>query len=81
MKSDWRFASFGRRLKNLRYRRQEAKLEKRRQAAEDVMKRVDAILDKINEVGIENLTKAERKFLEEASSQLSGRGDKSEQSR
>jgi hypothetical protein len=34
------------------------------------MKKVDAILDKINEVGMENLTKAERKFLEEASSQL-----------
>jgi hypothetical protein len=37
------------------------------------MKRVDAILDKINEVGIDNLTPAERKFLEDASSQLSGK--------
>ena len=35
------------------------------------MKRVDAILDKINEVGIEKISKADRKFLEEASSRLS----------
>jgi membrane associated rhomboid family serine protease len=71
LKLDWRWLSVGRLFKNLRYRRQEAKLEKRRQEAEDIMKRVDAILDKINEVGIDNLTRAERKFLEDASSQLS----------
>lgn len=70
MKLDWRWLRLGSFFKNLRNRRQEAKLEKRRQEAEDIMKRVDAILDKINEVGIENLSKAERKFLEEASSQL-----------
>lgn len=70
LKMDWRWMAIGRKLKNLRYRRQEAKLHKRRQEAEDIMKKVDAILDKINEVGMENLTKAERKFLEEASSQL-----------
>ena len=35
------------------------------------MKRVDAVLDKINEVGIENISPAERKLLEEASSHLS----------
>jgi hypothetical protein len=54
----------------LRYKRKTAKLEKRKHQAEDVMKRVDAILDKINDVGIENLSRAERKFLEEASTQL-----------
>lgn len=70
LKLDWRWNWLGRRFKSLRFRRQEAKLNKRRQEAEDIMKRVDAVLDKINEVGIENLTKAERKFLEEASSQL-----------
>jgi membrane associated rhomboid family serine protease len=71
LKIDWRWLRIGRLFKNLRYKRQEAKLEKRRQAADDIMKRVDTILDKINEVGMENLTKAERKFLEDASSQLS----------
>jgi hypothetical protein len=72
---DWRWAYLGRKLKDLRYRRQSAKLEKRRQEADDIMKRVDAILDKINEVGLENLSKSERKFLEEASSHLSDQKD------
>ncbi len=35
------------------------------------MRRVDAILDKINEVGIENISKEDKKFLEEASHILS----------
>jgi len=55
----------------MRYRRQEAKLEKNREKAADVMRQVDALLDKINEVGLEGLTKAERRFLEEASSKMS----------
>ncbi|MBU0984917.1 MAG: rhomboid family intramembrane serine protease [candidate division Zixibacteria bacterium] len=76
-KSDWRLLSFSRKVKSFKYRRQEAKLEKNRQAAQDTMRRVDAILDKINEVGIENISKADRKFLEEASSELSR--DKDEQ--
>ncbi|UCD64141.1 MAG: rhomboid family intramembrane serine protease [Candidatus Zixiibacteriota bacterium] len=70
-KSDWRLWSFSRKIKDLRYRRQSAKLEKNRQKAEEIMKRVDDILDKINEVGIENISKEDRKFLEEASSRLS----------
>lgn len=77
LKLDWHWLSFGKKFKNLRYKRQEAKLEKRRQNAVDVMKRIDAILDKINEVGLENISKADRRFLEEASSELSRRGDKS----
>lgn len=77
LKLDWRWLKLGDKYKNLRYKRQEAKLEKRRQDAVDVMKRIDAILDKINEVGLEKISKADRKFLEEASSELSRRGDKS----
>ena len=76
VKLDWRRGAFGRMLKNLRYRRQEAKLGQRRREAEDVMKRVDAILDKINEVGIENISSDDREFLEEASSELSQQGNK-----
>lgn len=71
LKSDWRWARPGRWIKNLRYKQKVAKLERNRQNAEDVMKRVDAILDKINEVGIENLTPEERRFLDDASSELS----------
>lgn len=71
MKAEWRIPSLGRRFRHYRYERKAAKLEKRRERAEEVMKRVDQILDKINEVGLENLTREERKFLEEASSRLS----------
>ncbi len=70
LKLDWRWMRLGGKLKGLRYRRQMAKLEKRREAAADTMKRVDEILDKINEVGIENLSKSDRKFLEDAASNL-----------
>ncbi len=71
LKMDWRWLSFGRKVKEMKYKRQEAKLEKNRQQAEEIMKRVDDILDKINDVGIENISKEDRKFLEEASSHLS----------
>ncbi|MEW5994359.1 MAG: rhomboid family intramembrane serine protease [Candidatus Zixiibacteriota bacterium] len=73
LKMDWRWIYFTRRMKGWRYRRQETKLKRNRERAEDIMKRVDAILDKINEVGIENISKADRKFLEEASSRLSNK--------
>jgi len=71
LKMDWRWAHLARPFKNIHHRRQETKMTKNRQQAEDVMKRVDAILDKINEVGMENISKSDRKFLEEASSELS----------
>jgi phage shock protein A len=71
LKADWKVISLSQKVKNLRHKRQETKLQKNREKAEEVMKRVDAILDKINEVGIENLTKAERKLLEDASDHLS----------
>jgi len=75
LKSDWRLGWLGRKMRSVRYKRQEAKLNKQVRETEEIMKRVDAILDKINEVGMENLTKAERKFLEEASSELSQEKD------
>ncbi|MCX6835368.1 MAG: rhomboid family intramembrane serine protease [candidate division Zixibacteria bacterium] len=71
LKLDWRLLRPGNWIKNLRYERQLAKLERNRRQAESIMKRVDSILDKINEVGIENLTPEERRILEEASSRLS----------
>jgi len=71
MKADWRWLRLGNYFRNLRYKQKEAKLNKNRQKAEDTMKRVDEILDKINAVGINNITTEERRFLEDASSQLS----------
>jgi rhomboid family protein len=62
-------------LKGWFKRRKNEKLTERfeanRRKAEDVMQRVDSILDKINAVGLENITDEERKFLEEASERLS----------
>jgi hypothetical protein len=55
----------------LRLKRKTNKLEKNRQKAEEIMRKVDAILDKINEVGLENISREDRKFLEEASHILS----------
>ncbi len=76
MKTDWRWTRLGRRIKDIKYQRQEAKLEKNRMKAEEVMKKVDEILDKINQVGIDNISKADRKFLEEASDRLADKNIK-----
>jgi membrane associated rhomboid family serine protease len=78
LKVDWRWNRLSRKIKDLRYRRAEAKLEKRREEAEEIMKKVDAILDKINAVGLDNLTKAERKYLDEASSHLKHRQNRTD---
>lgn len=78
LKMDWRWQFIGQKLKNLRYRRLSAKIDRKRREASDMMRRVDAILDKINEVGMENLTKEEKRFLEEASTHLSKQKDFSE---
>ena len=71
LKIDWTRFGMGRWIKNLRYEHRETKLKRNREKAQDVMKRVDAILDKINDVGMENLTAEERRFLNDASSELS----------
>lgn len=75
LKLDWRLSSVGALFKSLRHKRKTIKLEKNRQKAEEIMKRVDAILDKINEVGIDHISREDKKFLEEASHILS-RNDK-----
>ncbi len=75
LKLDWRLISVGRWIKDFKYKRKTNKLQKNRQKAEEIMRRVDTILDKINEVGIENISKEDKKFLEEASHILS-RNDK-----
>lgn len=66
--SDW--------LSRRKHEKLTAKFESNRQQAQDVMKRVDSILDRINEVGLENISDEDRKFLEEASERLSGNEQK-----
>lgn len=60
------FAYFSR----LRYRKKSAKLKKNVVKTEEVMKRVDEILDKINEVGLDNISDEDRRFLGSASDVL-----------
>jgi len=71
LKLDWKVAKSLNWFKSIKYKRKVAKQEKKRVEATEVMGRVDSILDKINEVGIENISSEDRKFLENASHILS----------
>ena len=81
IKSDWRvlrFFSFSRYLgymKELRHRRRMRVVSKKREREQRLLDRVDQILDKINQVGYENLTKEEKRTLEEASQLLSQKSE------
>ncbi len=77
LKMDWRFRRIFQKLNpwhwftSVRYKSRVHKMEKNRQKTEDIMKRVDEILDKINAVGIENISEEDRQFLGSASDILS----------
>lgn len=77
LKLDWRARRFfhrmspSRLIETLRYRRKMSKLQHNQLHAEEIMRRVDQILDRINEVGIENISEEERRFLGSASDVLS----------
>jgi len=58
-------------LRRRRHAKFVSRMDNNRRQADDVMRRVDTILDKIGQVGIENLSREEREFLEEASRKLS----------
>jgi membrane associated rhomboid family serine protease len=82
IKSDWRLSSFFRfsrylgYLRELRYRHRMKVINKKREKEQRLLERVDQILDKINQVGYENLTKEEKKTLEEASQILSQQSER-----
>jgi len=71
LKSDWRLPSFFSKVRDVRYRRRLDKIVKKREQSQELMDKVDAILDKINQVGYENLTEEEKEVLEKASKELS----------
>jgi membrane associated rhomboid family serine protease len=71
LKADWRLGAIGQRLSNFRYERRVKKLRKKQAATRQVMDEVDRVLDRINEVGYEGLSKEEKRILEEASELLS----------
>ena len=69
LKADWRMGALGKKLRGERARRvmkANAQREQHRQASRQD---IDAILDKINEKGIDSLTEAERRLLDDASKQ------------
>lgn len=71
LKLDWRLDYLGQWIRRQRETRRMIHTIKKRQAMERIRERVDEILDKINEVGYENLTGEEKRILKEASARLS----------
>jgi membrane associated rhomboid family serine protease len=82
IKSDWRISSLFRLsryleyLKNLGYRHRMKAINKRRDREQKLLEKVDEILDKINQVGFDNLTREEKKTLEEASQLMSQQSER-----
>jgi len=89
IKSDWRLTSLFRSqdtkfvlsrylgyLRDLRYKHRRKAINKKREREQRLLERVDQILDKINLVGFDNLTKEEKKTLEEASQFLSQQSER-----
>jgi len=71
MKGGGSISALKSRVKGAKFRRDDRKAVEKREKSDKLMSDVDRILDKINEVGINNLTDKERKILERASSHLS----------
>jgi membrane associated rhomboid family serine protease len=77
IKSDFRIPPFFRlstyidRVKDFKHRRRMKAIDRKREREQRLMERVDQILDKINQIGYDNLTREEKKILEQASQHLS----------
>ena len=71
LKADWRTKRILHSLFSIPSRWKEKKKEKKRVRTERLLRSVDQILDKINQVGYQNLTKEEKRILDEASQILS----------
>lgn len=82
IKADFRMPAFFRlstyvnRVRSLRHQRRMKAINKKREREQRLMERVDQVLDKINQVGYDNLSKEEKKILEQASQLLSEQGEK-----
>ncbi|MFQ5706672.1 MAG: rhomboid family intramembrane serine protease [bacterium] len=76
LKMDWRWDYLGQWVRKQRETRHMIQHVKKRQAIQRIRERVDQILDKINEVGYDNLTEEEKSILKEASHLLSQEKEK-----
>jgi membrane associated rhomboid family serine protease len=71
LKGDWRIKNFFRFITNIPARWKEKYQDRKKEKEEELLRRVDQILDKINQRGYQNLTREEKRVLEEASQILS----------
>ncbi len=71
LKLDWRLDFLGNLIRQRRGSRQAVTKLKRNQAMHEIRERVDEILDKINEVGYDQLSEEEKRILQEASQKYS----------
>lgn len=75
LKMDWRLAALGRRLRNYRYERRVRKVRQNTERNRRMMDEVDRVLDRINEVGYDALTREEKRILDEASEIMNRKPD------
>ncbi len=75
LKRDWRLSFLTRRFKQWSFKRRVHAASKQNRRAAELMDEVDRVLDRINEVGYENLSEREKKVLENASRRLSEKKD------
>ncbi len=71
LKLDWRFDFLGNWIRQRRESSHAVTKLKRNQAMHEIRERVDEILDKINEVGYDQLSEEEKRILQEASQKYS----------
>lgn len=71
MKSNVRISNLSKSFGELKIKRKVKKADRVRRSYENVRQEIDSILDRINEVGYENLTDDEKRKLEEASRVIS----------
>jgi membrane associated rhomboid family serine protease len=82
IKLDWRkpgifqLSKYPNYLKDVRHNWRMRNFKRKREEEKKLMDRVDQILDKINLVGVDNLTKEEKKTLEQASQLLSQQSER-----
>ncbi len=71
LRMDWRLAYLGERIRRHRESKRAIQRLKREQDMQRFRERVDQVLDRINEVGYENLNEEEKRLLQQASRQFS----------
>ena len=80
LKSDLRILRLSQLFKETKHKRELREINRKREQTQQLMQRVDQILDKINQVGYDNLSKEEKKLLEKASHILSQNSDRQDAS-